>query len=146
LQERSWLKGAIEPDGIVQMVRNGLGNNPSRFKRFVKYEAPLTTPEKIRSVGAHYRALLKDFSIVEANTRLEEQRTANATRPDSWQCPDGKCKNGIVEDENGVPVKLCTCALVQAFPPEKREKLQAQITALRVMNGLAIEGAAQPCV
>jgi hypothetical protein len=142
LQERAWLNGTIEPEGIILMVREALSNSSSTGWRFLEYETALTAPEKIRSPGAHYRKLLKDFLAGEPNTRIEEQRRTGRTREDAWQCPDGICKNGIVEDENGLPVKICSCALVQTFSPEKRELLQGQVAAFRVMNGLTIEGAA----
>jgi hypothetical protein len=110
LEERQWLNGRIvEPEGIVLMVRDVLGNNPSKWKRFLDYEASLTTPQNVKNVGGYYRMMVKEFLAAEDNTRIYQQR---ATREGKWQCPDGVegCKNSLIENDSGVPVKVCSCA------------------------------------
>jgi hypothetical protein len=114
LNERSWKTRPSELEGVVQMVREILGNNSNRMRSFLAYEGPLTVPEQINNVGGHYRTLLKNFIAAEPNDRIEEQRKKPASREgkwDSWQCPDGNgCKKSIIEDENGIPLRICSCA------------------------------------
>jgi hypothetical protein len=116
------------------MVRDRLESNPAKWKRFLDYEAPLTRPEQIRNPGGHYRGLLKNFCAAETNTRIEQRR---AKREGGWHCPDAveRCKNSLIEDENGVPVRLCSCA--RHLTEKDREKRHSAVREAAVIYAAA---------
>jgi hypothetical protein len=119
------------------MVRDTLGDKFSRLRRFLEYEASLTTPEKLTNPGGHYRTLLKKFLASEPNSRIEEERKTRSTVEESWHCEFDKCNGGVIY-EDGVPLELCHCALTQALSPERREKLLSAVVDLRLRNSLPI--------
>jgi hypothetical protein len=137
LQERAWQNGTPELEGIVVMVREALGYSFPRIRRFLDFEAPLTTPEKVRNPGAHYRTLLKSFLASEPNTRLEEDKKRQPAGSAAWHCGFGRCRGGIISDADAQPLDVCECPSTQAlYRPEQREKFRSEIAQLRAMRGL----------
>jgi hypothetical protein len=138
LQERHWFNERVEIEGIVVIVREKLGNNYAKFKRFLEYEAALTNTQKIKNPGGHYRVLVKEFCDSESNTRIEKERKTGSDRKnESWHCELNQCSRGIIEDENGIPFPdLYTCPSTQALSQDRRANILAAITGLRVLAGL----------
>ncbi|MGA8030437.1 MAG: hypothetical protein WB992_25120 [Bryobacteraceae bacterium] len=136
LTERSWLEGPIrDVHSIVQIVNDGLKYDRKLFLEFLNYEAPLTTPEKIKSAAAHYRSLVPKFYTARSERRRAEQKELDrklARRVEKPEpiCPLSKCNGrGEVYDNAGMPVGICECEAGQNMPGTVREMFATLIPA-----------------